>query len=397
MTTRRRLLSATAALPMLALPAVGRTQPAAAPVVARLDFSFTDYTTRGGGRLPVVRIGYQTAGRLNAAGDNAVLITHFFSGNGHAFGRLEPQGPLGWWDSIIGPGKPIDTDRFYVVASDSLVNLNAPDRHTITTGPASVNPSTGRPWGLNFPAVSIRDFVEVQKRLLESLGVRRLALVAGPSMGALQAVEWAAAHPAMVERVIPAIGTGEVDAWMMGWLDLWCAPIRLDPNWRNGDYYGQGRDAPLRGLAESLKLVTLHSRDRGWAAQFGRRPAEGQEPARRVQDRFAIEQWLDSAASARARLSDANSFLYLARANQLFLNEYESGAAALAGAPQRWLVLPSQGDRVFPIEYSRELEATLRQAGKQVELVPLRGGLGHLEGVSNIAQAEDAIRRFLAP
>ncbi|KAA2214710.1 E22 family MetX-like putative esterase [Teichococcus oryzae] len=408
MTTRRQLLSAAATLPILAMPAPGHSQAVAppvappvaspaAPLVVRQDFSFTDYSTRGGARVPVVRIGYQTAGRLNAAGDNAVLITHFFSGNGHAFGRLRPEGPVGWWDSIIGPGKPIDTDRFYVVASDTLVNLNAPDQHTVTTGPASVNPSTGRPWGMNFPVVSIRDFVEVQKRLLESLGVRRLALVAGPSMGALQAVEWAAAYPSMVERVMPAIGTGEVDAWMMGWLDLWCAPIRLDSNWRNGDYYGQGREAPLRGLAEALRIVTLHSRDRGWAAQFGRRPAEGQEPARRIQDRFAVEQWLDSAAAARARLSDANSFLYLARANQLFLNEYESPAAALSGAPRRWLVLPSQGDRVFPVEYSRELEAVLRQAGKQVELQALSGGLGHLEGVGNIAQAEAAIRRFLAP
>ncbi|WBV44179.1 homoserine O-acetyltransferase [Pseudoroseomonas cervicalis] len=413
MTPRRAWLAAAFALlatPLAALPpwsaAPARAQgaapaPAAAPagdlLVERREFSFTGYTTRGGAALPAVRVGYQTAGTLNQAGDNAVLITHFFSANGHAFGRLGAGGPLGWWDGLIGPGKPIDTNRFFVVASDSLVNLNAPDRHTITTGPASLNPATGRPWGMGFPAVSIRDFVEVQKRLLDSLGVRRLALVAGPSMGALQAIEWAAAYPEMVERVMPVIGTGEIDAWMLGWLEAWAAPIRMDPAWRNGEYYGQGRDTPVRGLAEALKLVTLHSRDRGWATQqFGRRPAEGQDPARRIQDRFAIDQWLDQAAMARARQSDANSFLYLVRANQLFLNEYESTDAALARSQARWLVVPARGDRVFPIEYSEELAAALRRTGRPVAMAPLGGGQGHLEGVLGMAQAEPAIRDFLA-
>lgn len=380
-----------------ALPRSARGQGGAEGVVERSEFSFGPYTTRGGATLPAVRTGYQTAGRLNAAGDNAVLVTHFFSGNGQAFGRLKADGPLGWWDSIIGPGRAIDTDRFFVVAADTLVNLNAPDQYTVTTGPASVNPSTGRPWGMNFPVVSIRDFVEVQKRLLEHLGVRRLALVAGPSMGALQVVEWAVSHPGLVARAMPVIGTGEMDAWMLGWLDVWGAPIRMDPNWRNGDYYGQGREPPLRGLTESLKIVTLQSRDRGWARQFGRQSLEGREPARRIGDRFAVEQWLEDAAAARARSSDANSFLYLTRANQLFLDEYESGEAALARSSARWLVVPSQGDRVFPVEYGQELVAGLRRAGRDVSTATLQGGLGHLEGVANIAQAEGAIRSFLAP
>ncbi|HWX51489.1 MAG TPA: homoserine O-acetyltransferase [Roseomonas sp.] len=397
MTTRRLLLSAALAGPLAAaLPAGAQTAAPALPPVEKREFRLENYTTRAGVPIPVVRTGYQTAGRLNATGDNAVLVTHFFSGNSHAFGQIQPGGPAGWWDAIIGPGKPIDTDRFFVIAADSLVNLNAADQYTVTTGPASVNPSTGRPWAMTFPVVSIRDFVEVQKRLLEHLGVRRLALVAGPSMGSLQAIEWAVAYPEMVERVMPAIGTGEMDAWMLGWLDLWAAPIRMDPNWRNGDYYAQGREPPLRGLTEALKLVTLQSRDRGWASQFGRRPAEGQDPARRIQDRFAIEQWVESAAVARARLSDANSFLYLTRANQLFLNEYPSSEAALARSKARWLVVPSRGDRVFPIEYSEELVKLLRQANKSVSMAPLSGDLGHLEGVTGMTQVEEPIRSFLA-
>jgi homoserine O-acetyltransferase len=403
MTTRRSLLAATALAPFLA--GLAQAQPASVPapepraaelIVEKKVFEFQNYRTRGGATLASGRVGYQTAGTLNAAGDNAVLIEHFFSGNSHAFGTYAAGEPAGYWDSIIGPGKPIDTARFFVIASDSLVNLNARDARTTTTGPASVNPATGRPYAMDFPVVSIRDFVEVQKLLLDSLGVKHLALVAGGSMGALQAVEWACAYPAMVSRAMPAIGAGEVDAWLLGWLDIWEAPIRMDPNWRGGDYYAQGRSPPVQGLAEALRIVSLQSRDRGWAREFARRPAEGQDPARRIQDRFAVEQWLEDSAMARARLADANSFLYLTRANQLYLNDYESSEAALKLSRAKWLVLPSAGDRVFPVEYGRELAASLRGMGQQVTLRELNGPLGHLEGVANIAQAADAIRTFLA-
>ncbi|WP_426958224.1 E22 family MetX-like putative esterase [Muricoccus radiodurans] len=374
--------------------------PAAAPagelIVRKQVFELGEYRTRGGGIVPNVRVGYQTAGTLNPAGDNAVLITHFFSANSHAFGRYAPGGAPGYWDAIVGPGKAIDTNRFFVVSSDTLVNLNLNDQATTSTGPATIDPSTGRPFGMTYPVVSMRDFIEVQKRLLDSLNVRRLAMVAGPSMGALQAIEWAAAYPEVIDRVMVAVGTGEFDAYLVGWMELWEAPIRMDPNWRNGDYYGQGREPPLRGLAEALKIVTLHARDRGSLAQFGRRPVEGQDPARRIGDRFEVERFLDDAAIARARTADANAFLYLTRANQLFLNEYPDTAAALARSRARWLVAPAIGDRIFPLEYNRELAEALRRAGRPVEVADLQGGLGHLEGVASMAKIEPAVRAFLA-
>ena len=372
--------------------------PGAAPaqeVLEKRVFEGGAYQTRGGGTIGNLRIGYQTMGRLNAEGTNAILICHFFSGNSHAFGRLSATGPAGYWDAIIGPGKPIDTDKYFVVSADTLVNVNVPDANTVTTGPASINPDTGRPYAMTFPVVSMRDFVETQKRLLDSLGVKRLALVAGPSNGGLQSIEWAAAYPGFVERVMPVIAA-EIDAWMQGWLDLWESPIRLDPNWRDGDYYAQGRDLPIRGLAEAWKIVTLQARDRLWAKQYDRRPAEGQDPARRIGDRFAIESWLDAAALARARTSDANAFLYMVRANQLFLNEYPSLAAALAGAPARWLVVSTASDRVFLAEGVAEFTAALRTAGKQVATAALDGPLGHLNGVVGMAPVGETIRAFLA-
>ncbi|WP_291298217.1 homoserine O-acetyltransferase [Elioraea sp.] len=391
---RRHLLAALAALPLLA----GPLAPQAAAqelIVEKKSFEIPRFVTQNGQPIPALRIGYQTAGTLNGAGDNAVLVAHFFSGNSHAFGRYTAGGPPGYWDAIIGPGRPIDTNKYFVIAADTPLNINTRDPNTITTGPATTNPETGRPWGMGFPVMTIRDFVETQKKLLDSLGVRRLALVAGASMGALQTIEWAAAYPDMVQRAMSVIGTDRVDGWIIGWLELWAAPIRLDPAWNAGRYHGSTTE-PVAGLAESLKLVTLHARDHPWATALGTRFAEGQDPRRSVTERFAMEKWLDDAAMARARVSDANHFLYLIRANQLFLSGYDSPEAALSRSRAKWLIVPSVSDRVFPIEYNRRLAETLRQQGREVDVVDLEGPLGHLEGVVSMAKAGDAIRRLLA-
>jgi homoserine O-acetyltransferase len=170
----------------------------------------------------------------------------------------------------------------------------------------------------------------------------------------------------------------------------------MDPNWRQGDYYGQGRQPPLAGLAEALRIVTLQSRDRGWARSLGMRAAEGNDPARNMLDRFAIEKWLDDAATARARTSDANAFLYLVRANQLFFNEYETPEVAFARSQARWLVVPSPGDRVFPIEGVREMVERLRRVGRPVAVAEVSGPLGQLNGVVGMATLADRIRAFLA-
>lgn len=373
---------------------LGAALPAAAQaLLEKRVFAAGDYRTRAGATIPNVRIGYQTQGTLNAAGDNAVLINHFFSGNAHAWGRYVADGPAGYWDAIIGPGKAIDTEKFFVIASDSIVNLNVPDPRTTTTGPASIDPATGRPYGMRFPVVSMRDMIEVQKRLLDSLGVKRLAMVGGASMGAMQTMEWAAAYPAMIERVMTVIGA-EIDPWMIAWLDIWEAPIRLDPAWRGGDYYGA--EPPLRGLAESLKIITLQSRDPAWALTLGSGPAGNDAPAADVAGRFAIEKWLDDASAGRAKTADANSLLYLARANQLFLNEYPSQEAALARSPAKWLVLPSLNDRVFLIENMRAMVATLEKQGKRVSTADLVGPLGHLNGVVGMGPHAARLAAFLA-
>jgi homoserine O-acetyltransferase len=221
---------------------------AATPALAQADlltekktFEMPSYTTVGGGTIRNVRIGWESYGTLNADRSNAVLITHFYSGTSHAAGKYKAdEKTAGYWDSIIGPGKAIDTNKYFVLSSDTLVNLNANLPGVVTTGPASINPDTGKPYGTSFPVVTIRDFVNVQKALLESLGISKVKIV-GASMGALQAYEWAVAYPDMVDRIVPVIGAAGGDPFLVAWLDVWAQPIRVDPKWNGGDYYGRKR------------------------------------------------------------------------------------------------------------------------------------------------------------
>ncbi|EKV27082.1 Homoserine O-acetyltransferase [Caenispirillum salinarum AK4] len=374
--------------------------PAAAydELVEKQVFDMPEYTTAGGETIAPVKVGWEAYGTLNEAKDNAILITHFFSGTGHAAGKYAADDAApGYWDSIIGPGKPIDTDRYYVISSDTLVNLNTGDPNVTTTGPASINPETGEPWGMDFPVVTIRDFVNVQKALVESLGIERLHAVMGASMGSLQAYEWASAYPDMVERVIPVIGSGASDAYLIGWLNAWAAPIRLDPNWQGGDYYGG--TPPTAGLAEALKLVTLQANHWEWADDtFGRAWADASaDPARSMEAQYQVEAVLDQVAAARAAKSDANHFLYLVKANQTFLTGHGGSLAdGLAAIEAPALVIHAPEDLIFFPEKVRETATLIGADGTPVDIVELQGTRGHLDGVIGIAQAGEAIRAFLA-
>ncbi|MGR4070037.1 E22 family MetX-like putative esterase [Billgrantia sp. C5P2] len=367
-------------------------------LVEKQVFEMEEYTTVGGEAIAPVRIGWEAYGELNEEKDNVILITHFFSGTSHAAGRYaEDDAAPGYWDTIIGPGKPLDTDEYYIIASDTLVNLNAHDPNVTTTGPATTNSETDEPWGTDFPLVTIRDFVEVQKALLESQGIERLHAVMGASMGALQAYEWASAYPERVERLIPVIGGGVSDPWLLATLSAWGAPIRLDANWNQGDYYDG--EPPLDGLRESLKLVTLNANHWQWANEtFDRSWAdEDADPARELDARYAIERTLDDIAASRAELADANHLLYLVKANQAFITGHgESLEEGLARIDAPTLMLYSENDLVFAPQGVRKTAELIEAGGSEVELITLDGNRGHLDGVLSIDQAGDRLRAFLA-
>ncbi|MGZ3254808.1 MAG: E22 family MetX-like putative esterase [Burkholderiaceae bacterium] len=367
-------------------------------LVEKKTFTMPTYTTIGGKTIKNVKIGYETYGRLNAAGTNAIFIPHYFTGTSHAAGKYAATDAApGYWDSIIGAGKPLDTDKYFIVSADTLVNLNTKDPHVVTTGPASIDPDTGKPYGMTFPIVTFRDMVNTQKALVDSLGIKRLKAVMGASGGSMQTMEWAASYPEMVERAIPVIPGGmEASAYLVETLNTWMAPIINDPKWNKGDYYG--KDEPVQGVAESLKLITMASRHYGWAEKaFGRKfAAPDKNPLDSWDNVFAIEGALDKATAAGAKRYDANSLLYTARANQLYTVHQEANLQdGLKRIKAKVLFIPAKSDLLLFPDYSKKAMEMLNAQGNKVEYFELQGDGGHLDGLFQIGQAGDVIRDFL--
>ena len=197
-------------------------------VVEKKVFELNEYVTVAGQKIAPVRVGYETYGKLNPKKDNVILVCHYFSGTSHAAGKYSAEDKTsGYWDALIGPGKPFDTDKYFIISTDTLSNLNVKNPKVITTGPASLNPATGKPYGMSFPLVTIRDFVRIQYELIKSLGIKKLKCVTGASMGGFRSLEWAVTYPDVVEKVIPVIATPKMHAWTIAWLK----------------FMGRGRDA----------------------------------------------------------------------------------------------------------------------------------------------------------
>jgi homoserine O-acetyltransferase len=365
-------------------------------IVEKKTFEMPTYTTVGGKVIKQLRIGYETYGKLNAAGDNAILVPHFFSANSHVAGKYKADDKApGYWDPIVGPGKPLDTDKYFIIGVDSLSNINTKDGITVTTGPASINPDTGKPYALSFPIVRIRDFVNTQKALMDSLGVKKLHAVMGASMGAQQSYEWAAAYPDMVQRLIPVIGSAHSDGWVIAMMQTWGDPVRLDPNWKQGNYYGGPE--PIDGLTLAFKMVNRDARQPAWAdGSFGRKIGTSGDPANDLNARYAIEEWQEISSRARATASDANNFLYLTRAIQLHaLDGAATVADGLKKVKAKALLLPSYRDMLLLTEYARVERDILKAQGVLAGYRELQGTLGHLDGVVAIAQASEEIAKFL--
>lgn len=360
------------------------------------QFITKDFLTTSGEVLPEVQIGWESYGTLNAEKDNVILITHYFSGNSHAAGKYAESDPrAGYWDAIIGPGKAIDTNKFFVISSDTLVNANVNNPNVYTTGPSSINPKTNKPYGLSFPVVTIRDFVNVQHALLKSLSITKLHAVVGASMGSFQALEWSSAYPDMVSNVIAVVTAGEVDSYVIAELESWASAIKADPNWNNGDYYG--KPAPIVGLETAMASITLtghsaHILDRRFKKMMTRDP----EPRKSILSPLAVNTWLKAASQARAKMVDANSILYLVRANQLYrIGHQETLAEGIAPIKARILLLPSKYDVLIPAHATQALYSELLVQKKNVIYEEIEGPWGHIDAIFAIGTKAKEIKGFL--
>lgn len=362
-------------------------------LVKKQAFEIAEFKTQNNQLIRPVRVGWEAYGELNADKSNAILITHFFSGTSHAAGKYHPDdASVGYWDTIIGPGKAIDTNKYYVISVDTLVNANVFDPNVITTGPATINPATGKPWGLRFPVVTIADFVEVQRQLLDSLGIDKLYAVIGASMGSFQAIEWAVRYPDRVARLVPVIGSAYLDAWAAVRLERWAYPIKQDPAWRNGNYYEYGQ--PRLGLTTAIAYIT---QDALYPTAFNQRftdPSADTAPTQDILAPFSAWQQLMQQAETRAAHQDANHILYLIRASQLYrAGMGDNWQTALQGITAKTLFLPARGDQLLLPAMAKNSVAAMPDGLASYAEIP--GDWGHLDGVVNIISVADTLADFL--
>ncbi len=345
-----------------------------------------------GGALSEVTLSYETWGELNAAGDNAVLIVHALTGDSHAAGEpCDEYRKGGWWEPVIGPGRAIDTDRYFVVCSNVLGGCSG------STGPASEDPESGRPYATRFPIITIRDIVRAQRRLLDGLGVRRLALVIGGSIGGQQALEWAVEFPDFVERTVPIAANGALGPQGLGMSELGRRAIMSDPDWQGGDYYGTGRspDAGL-AIARMAGMMTYQSAAGQWE-RFGRRKAGRPALFEEFGGRFEIESYLHYQGNDLVGRFDANSYLYLLRAMDLYdvAAGYDSPEEAYSRIEAEVLFVGITSDWLFPAPEVRASAETARKAGAEAHYAEIDTLSGHDAFLKDWDELRAAIGPFI--
>jgi homoserine O-acetyltransferase/O-succinyltransferase len=371
-------------------PGAGARHAPARP--GKLHHSIGYFEPELGGALREVTLAYETWGELDATGENAVLIVHALTGDSHAAGeqdRAHKRG--GWWSPMIGPGRGVDTERYFVVCSNVLGGCYG------STGPASLDPETGCPYAMRFPLVTIRDMVWAQKRLLDDLGVKRLQLVIGGSIGGQQALEWAVAFPDFVEKAVPVAATGALGPQGIGMSELGRRAILADPDWQGGDYYGTGRspDAGL-AIARMVGMMTYQSGAGQWE-RFGRRPASRPALYEEFGGRFEIESYLHYQGKDLVNRFDANSYLYLSRAMDLYdvAAGYESEEEAFSRIEAEVMFIGISSDWLFP---SGEVRATAQRArgvGARARYAQIDSLSGHDSFLKDWAQLREAVGPFL--
>ena len=324
--------------------------------------------------LPGFELVYETYGELNAARSNAVLVCHALSGDHHAAGYHAPEDRKpGWWDACIGPGKPIDTRKFFVVSSNNLGGCNG------TTGPASIDPQTGEPWGDRFPAVTVKDWVRTQALLADTLGIERFAAVIGGSLGGMQALQWAIDFPERIAHAVAIAAAPKLSAQNIAFNEIARQAILSDPDFLDGRYF-EAETKPRKGLmlARMVGHVTYLSDD-GMGVKFGRELKSGD--IRSAQDvQFQVESYLHYQGTSFSERFDANTYLLMTRALDYFDPALEYGGdlvAALRRAKARFLVLSFSSDWRFSPERSNEIVDALVEARKDVASAVIEAPHGH--------------------
>lgn len=335
-----------------------------------------------------VTIAYETYGKLNESKDNAILILHAFSGDSHAAFYHEHDRKPGWWDVLIGSGKAFDTDKYFIICSNVLGGCKG------TTGPASINPLTGKLYGLDFPIVTISDMVKLQKLLLDFLGIKKLFCIAGGSMGGMQVLEWVKQFPAMVERAIPIATTMKHTPMQIAFNEAGRQAILADPDWNKGYYY-EGRK-PKKGLsvARMIGHITYMS-DHSMKTKFGRKFRDAKKSFKFEQD-FEVEGYLSYQGNSFVERFDANSYLYISKAIDYFdLTNGTDCENIYNSILTKFLVIAFTSDWLYPPYQSEEIVEFLQSKNVKVDYKLIDYSYGHDSFLIEAAEQGKAINAFL--
>ncbi len=367
-----------------------------------------------GRELHPVRIAYETYGTLSASKDNVILVCHALSGDAHAAGiaKTPPEAStrdgfaaddrdktaakgLGWWDGMIGPGKAFDTDRYFVVSTNLLGGCRG------TTGPSSIDTATNRPYGSDFPVITVADMVRTERAFLDEIGIQRLAAVAGGSLGGMQGFEWAILYPDQVDAVVAIASTHAIQPQGLAWNAIARNAIMADPDWQGGHYYGTGRkpDAGM-GVARMVGHITYLSAN-SVGDKFGRRLQFADDIRYTVTEpEYQVENYLRHQAETFVKRFDANTYLYTSRALTYFdlARQYGHGSLKDALRPMlaRTLLIAFSSDWLYPPAGSEDIAAALRELGKDVELHVIEAPYGHDCFLLEEARQTPMIQNFLA-
>lgn len=352
-------------------------------------FDFPELKLENGEILKDVRIAYETYGELNGARSNAILITHAFSGDAHAAFYHEGDTRPGWWDNMIGPGKAFDTDRYFIICSNVIGGCAG------STGPSSINPATGAPYALDFPQITIKDMVAAQKLLVEHLGIEKLYSIAGGSMGGMQVLQWLVSYPYAMKSAIPIATTARHSPQQIAFNEVGRQAIMADPNWRGGNYYG--REIPRAGLsvARMVGHITYMS-EKSMAEKFGRRTKSDQDTAKFHAD-FEVEGYLRNRGDFFVRRFDANSYLYISKAMDLFdVSEGRPLSEKFYELEARLLVLAFKSDWLYPAHQSLEIVSACKIAGVPVSYLEIEAHYGHDSFLVETETQARLVKNFLA-
>jgi len=378
-------------------------EPGEVGIVAPCDYvSAEPFTFDCGITIPGFTLRYETYGHLNAAGDNAILVCHALSGDHHCAGiHSLSDRKAGWWNNLIGPGKALDTNRYFVACANVLGGCQG------STGPLSTNPATGRPFGVDFPLVTIRDMVRAQHRWLQSLGITRLHATIGGSMGGMQVLQFGVTFPDFVGKLLAFATTAREGAQAIAFNEVGRQAILQDPDWAGGNYPIGGGPRVGLAIARMMAHITYLS-DASMARKFGRRqvserrnaphPPASPKSGHAFDVQFEVESYLRYQGQSFINRFDANSYLYISRALDQFDLAAEAGSLEAAFAPvtAESLIVGFTSDWLFPTDQNRAIATALLRAGKRASYAELATDLGHDSFLLESPELYDLVRDFLA-